>query len=220
MIRNMAALDDPAAPVLHGGDLLDLLTGCVSTSQRVGAALEELIEHPHRHVGGVVRRSVVTASAPPWNSQAAYLVTDLQLLARRLEATLRAYAGASLTRGGSDGNTALALQALPNLAPAAPVLVVRDVWFQLDGWCLRGRTALGEVEPLTLLPRLPGQSEPRCPWCRFQTLRYQALAGLVRCVNPECRDFTGMRPVGRIEVGRLSSQPLLVWQDGSMGLAE
>jgi hypothetical protein len=205
---------------LSGADPTDLLREAVATAIRVGAALEELIHQPTSRPGGP--RSVLVGSAPSWHAQAAYLVLDLQHLARRLEGELRfkvtdAY---RQPRGGSDANTTLALSALVDMAQAVDRDTRWDVWRRLDAWCLKGRTCLGEFEPLQLLPRKPGKREPRCPYCSRLTLRQQVLAGLVRCVNPACRDDSGHRPVARVTLGRLSAQPILTWRDGTSGVPE
>jgi hypothetical protein len=208
-----------AAPVRDAGDIVDRLQAAAADALRVNAALEELIEHPARRPAGVVRRSGVTGSSPSWHAQAAYLVLELQCLARTLERRLHVLvSGHAQRRGGSDRNTALALALLPNLAAACRESDVWEVWRALDAWLQRGRTALGEIEPLALLPRQPGKREPRCPWCYFHTLRYQTQAGLVRCVNPACLDGDGHRPLARVELGRISGSVLLAWRDGSTGL--
>lgn len=193
------------------------------TAQRLRACLEDLVTEPVQRREDIVRRSTRVGSSPSWHSQAAYLVLELRQLARGSELGLRLrVSGSQQVRGGSDRNTTLALQALPDLV--AGVRGEEDeewawqVWHQLDHWCCRAQLVLGEVEPLTRLPRLPGQEEARCPWCRCRTLRYQRQAGLVRCVNPSCEDDTQQRPLARVELGRLSGEPLLVWRDGAVGV--
>jgi hypothetical protein len=213
----------PAAdpPVRHGGDIHDLLYGVVVDAKRLSATLEELIEHPRQRQATVVRRTSITGSSPSWHAQAAYLVLDLSQLSRRLESDLRnRISEHCVPRGTSDHNTILALEALPALAHTLTREGVWDVWQPLEHWCSRARIVVGEIEPLTLLPRQPGQREPRCPWCRSHTLRYQRYAGTVRCVNPSCADASGHRPIGRIEIGRISGDSLLIWRDGSAGLPD
>jgi hypothetical protein len=144
-------------------------------------------------------------------------------MSRGIELRLRLMTGGSVSvRGGSDLNTALALQTLPSLAAGVQgdldLEGAWQCWAILDRWCNRAQLVLGEVEPLTRVPRLPGQKEARCPWCHCQTLRYQRQAGLVRCVNPACLDGTGQRPLAQVELGRLSGEPLLVWRDGAVGV--
>ena len=206
---------------LSGADPTDLIREAVETALRVYDALESLsLERPSRHSGG--GRSVVVGSSPSWHAQAAYLVMELGPLARRLEIDLKLRVTNSgvRTRGTSGANTALALRQVVELAGLAVRDLRWDVWRRLDAWNLRGRTCLGEVEPLALLPRLPGKREPHCPYCRRATLRHQVLAGMVRCVNPACRDDEGNRPVAHITLGQVSGEPILTWRDGTSGLSQ
>jgi len=193
------------------------------TAQRLGACLDDLVTDPVQRREDTMRHSTRTGSSPSWNAQAAYLVLELRQLARGAELGLRLrVSGSTQTRGGSDRNTTLALQALPDLAAGITGDADEDwawqAWHTLDRWCTRAQLALGEIEPQIRLPRLPGQEEARCPWCRCRTLRYQRQAGLVRCVNPGCEDETGQRPLAQVELGRLSGEPLLVWRDGGVGV--
>lgn len=161
----------------------------------------------------------MVGSSPSWNAQAAYLVLEIRQRVRGLEEVLRdRVTGTKLPRGGSDRNTSLALDAIVELSHAVGAADVRDATGVLTRWLHQARTCLGEVEPLSRLPRLPGQPEPRCPWCQFTTLRYQPYAGVVRCVNPECLDDHDRRPIGHIELGPYSGEAILAWNDGSTGL--
>lgn len=203
----------------RGGDLLDRLRALVSDVKRAAATLEDLVQHPSTRPDDVTRHSVLVGSSPAWHSQAAYLVLGLGQLARDLEDGLRGrVTGTSVARGGSDRNTFLALDAVAELAHAVPVEDAADAERALARWFYRAKTCLGEVEPWDRLPRLPGQAEPRCPWCRFTTLRYQRYAGVVKCVNPECADDDGRHPKGTVDLGPYSGEPILAWGDGSTGL--
>lgn len=206
---------------LSGADPTELVREAVGTAKRVYDTLHDLVtEPPSRRGGG--GRGAVTGSSPSWHAQAAYLTLELRGLARELEIGLKLrVTGADIrARGGSDANTFLALDQVAVLAGLAVREARWDAWRRLDNWNLRGRTCLGEVEPLALLPRLPGKQEPHCPYCRRHTLRHQVLAGIVRCVNPVCHDDEGNRPVAQIVLGRLSAEPLLTWRDGTSGLPQ
>jgi hypothetical protein len=206
--------------VYGGGDAHDMLGETIQAAKRAYSALEDLIDQP-RHGGGrdLVRPSSFARAWPSWNAQAAYLVFDLQKLTRAHEnRMLFTAAGTMRARGSSNRNTFLSLDALPGLAHAAGPDQVADTLGALSAWLRRAREALGEVEPYSRLPRLPGAPEPRCPWCERMTLRQQAHAGIVRCINPACRDGDGNRPFARVEVGRLSLEPMLVWTTGEVGL--
>lgn len=208
------------APGIPVGGLDDRLIQATQTAQRLHVVLEDLITHPASGRSGD-RHATVSHSTPPWHAQAAYLITDLVRLVRDVEGKLHLVNGSPIRpRGGSSNNTHLALAAIPKLASGADEQTVADQVIRVESWCHKARQAVGEVEPLHRLPRLAGQSEPRCPWCQRLSLRHQPYAGLVRCMNPECRDADGRRPQGRIEIGRLSDEPLLVWQDNSAGLGD
>jgi len=202
------------------GDTFDQLRETSIDVRRMAAVLEDLIQHPGTRHDDVIRPSVLVGSSPAWNAQAAYLIFDLRQLVRAHESELRSIGtGVSQRpRGGSDQNTYLALEAIVDLAMAAGTELAKKTLYDLKTWHHRARVVLGEVEPLERVPRQPGEPEPRCPWCEMTTLRYQACAGLVKCVNPECRDEDGERPRGRLEIGRTSGEPLLVWQDSTSGL--
>jgi hypothetical protein len=209
----------PGRPLNDGGSEYDMLYTCVESSKRAYSVLEELLEHPVSGGRELVRPSSFARAWPSWNTQAAYLIFDLRQLTRDHENRLLAFgAGTVRGRGSSDRNTFLSLDALPKLAHAAGTDEVRETLTVLSRWLRRAREALGEVEPLGRLPRLPGAPEPRCPWCERMTLRQQPHAGLVRCVNPSCRDTDGNRPLARVEIGRLSLEPMLVWGTGEVGL--
>lgn len=202
-----------------GGSETDQLRVVSVSVKHAYNALEELIVHPATHGNQLVRPSTLVRAWPAWNTQAAYLVFDLHRLTRDHEDRLRErVTGTKSRRGSSDRNTFLSIDALPNLALAAGQDEVHETLMVFSAWLRRARETLGEVEPLSRLPRLPGQSEPRCPWCQRMTLRHQPYAGIVRCINPACLDTDGRRPFGRIELGRLSCEPLLVWSTGEAGL--
>lgn len=207
------------SPVHDGGSDYDLLSDCVERAKRAYSTLEDLLEHPASQGRELVRPSSFVRAWPSWNTQAAYLIFDLRQLTRSHENRLLALgAGTTRERGSSDRNTFLSLDALPKLAYAAGDDEVHETLTAFSSWLRRAREALGEVEPYSRLPRLPGAPEPRCPWCQRMTLRQQPHAGLVRCVNPACVDTDGRRPLARVEVGRLSLEPILVWGTGEVGL--
>jgi len=191
----------------------------VTEAGRLYHHLEALVPHPSRHAADDGRHGRFTVSSPAWHARAAGLVLDLHALSRDLEATLRLRAsGSRLPRGGSDRNTSLALEAIGSLVEAVSDDLVRETRHRLNRWCQRAAACLDEVEEPRRLPRRPGSTEPRCPWCDFTTLRYQPLAGLVRCVNPACRDEENRRPRASVAVGAYTGDLELAWQDGTTGL--
>lgn len=190
-----AVVADPTRP---DGRLADIC----AQAQRLHVVLEDLIQHRGTRPDTLGRSATTVHASAPWNSQAAYLIFDLAQLIRGLEANLHLMiSGAAPRRGGSDENTQLALRALPALALGVDLEVANLVARRVENWCSSVRVVIGEIEPLSRLPREYGQSEPRCPWCERQSLRLQAQAGLVRCVNPVCFDSAGRRPTAYVQVG-------------------
>jgi hypothetical protein len=190
------------------------LTDVCGQAQRLHMVLEDLIHHRGTRPDTMGRSATAVHASPPWDARVAYLIFDLAQMVRGLERNLHLLiSGSSGLRGGSDENTQLALRALPSLAAAVDAEVTYLTANQVESWCIAARTAIGEIEPLSRLPQLPGHSEPRCPWCERQSLRLQKQAGIVRCVNPICLDDDGNRPIAHAEI--VEDMPLFRWLNGS-----
>lgn len=180
---------------------------------------QEIPHKPSRQpsAGGVPRGGHGPLAS--WNSQAALLFLEIHSGIRELETDAKySLSGRIRTRGGSDSNTVIAFEGLPGLLAAADGSLALTVARRLEGWAHRARLVLGEIEPFSRLPRLPGEGEPACPWCERQTLRYRPYSGAVRCVNPACQDSQGNQPEGRLDIGQYSGEPVLAWADGSTGV--
>jgi hypothetical protein len=163
----------------------------------------------------------VDHSQPPWHAPVANAVMDLHALAREMEAILRLQQGLpGRERGGSDGNTRLALEAIVRLAEAATDDVVRDKTRQVESWSRRARIALGTTEEPRRLPRSEGEQEPRCPFCENHTLRMIPVRGVIFCIAPDCKDDQGRKPKAELAFSPNVGEILLTWQDGISGLPE
>ena len=161
----------------------------------------------------------VDHSQPPWNAGIANAIMDLHALAREMENILQLRNGNPLRdRGGSDGNTRLALLAILRLAEAADDGTVRDKTRELEGWCRRAQVALGVTEQPRRLPRSEGHPEPKCPFCEAHTLRMIPLRGLIFCIVPSCKDEQGRKPKAELKFSPNVGEILLTWQDGVSGL--
>lgn len=182
---------------------------------RLSQALETLI--PHRSVirEEITARTRVTA-APPWHARAALLVMDLHAMTREHEkAFVILVSGRVRERGGSDRNTELSLNSLPKLAEA---LTDGQVWhavFTLEQWIHRAEETIGLVEPLRHIPTHPGETEPRCPWCGYLTLRWRLATTRIHCVNPGCAvdSYHDRRPSGYLEMNLETGEAAIVWDD-------
>lgn len=199
--------------------IVDQMSDTAQAAISLLATLEELITEPPGRSMPDLRHATHVGSSPSWHQQAAFAVLDIGQLARLTENMLQRCVGLpERHRGSSTHNTILALQALSGLSVAATDHAALDVCGMVQRWIGRARIIVGDVEPLRRLPRTVGEEEPRCPQCHFMTLRQQPYAGLLRCINPACRDQAGRRVVGRVEFGRLSAEPILVWDSGDVGL--
>lgn len=180
--------------------------------------LESLVTTPSPDHGGAGTRQA-PGSKPPWNAAAAVLILDFSREVRAAELRIRLALQLPVrSRGTSDKNTMLALNAVKALCEAAgdDRAAYEATW--LERWDARARRALGEASQLVRLPRQPGEPERPCPFCRCFTLRYLPLHGMVRCVNPGCRDEEGRRPSAKIEYSEFTGSLELIWMDGISGL--
>jgi hypothetical protein len=158
----------------------------------------------------------VDHSQPPWNAPAAGLILELHAWARAAERAWRLTAGLPVRpRGGSRDNTRRALEALTELSEPLDDEMVHEGKGWLTGWCKRASTVLGETESARRLPRIAGEKESRCPWCKRDTLRQMALAGVIFCIDPKCTDEDGRSPRAQLEYFR--GEWCLRWQDDILG---
>jgi hypothetical protein len=154
-----------------------------------------------------------------WNTQVAMIILSVHAGVRELEQNLRYRLTGSLReRGGSDGNTLAALDAVVSVAAGSGDRELHHAMRTVERWCWQARLALGETEAWVHVPRAPGQRAARCVYCGFATLRMRALSGLLRCVNPACLDQDGRRPEGRVEYGPGYGEPVVVWNSGDIGV--
>jgi hypothetical protein len=196
--------------------IADATTTLIILMKRLQQELPHKPVHPPS-VGGIPQGGHGPLAS--WNTRAALLFLEVHEGIRELEQNAKyMMSGRIRTRGGSDGNTSAALEGLPGLLSAAEHDVALMVARKLEAWAFRARLVLGEVEPFSRLPRLPGQGDPPCPWCQRQTLRYRPYSGIVKCVNPACQDSQGNQPQGTLDIGQYSGEPVLAWADGSTGV--
>lgn len=183
---------------------------------------EEIPEKQRSPFGGAGSGKGGHQALASWNAQAAYLLMEIHAGARELEVNLRFQVAGSLRddRGGSDGNTLAALQALPALAAGLDYAGAKLACRQLEKWAFRARIVLGEVEPFSRVPRMPGMPEALCPFCHSRTLRMKPSTGQVRCVRPGCTDSDGNPSAGHVEVGAYSGEVMLTWADRSVGVQQ
>lgn len=205
----MLGATGPAAEVtLLVAELAELLV-------RLEALLAEPVADP---TTGTMSHHKVSGSPAPWHAEAGPLLMDIHEGARRLEASLRREVAGHLgeRRGGSDGNTAAALDAIGRLAHGVPEESARRTARILSGWIRRAEEVrdIGEAERWEPLRAPAGELPPACPYCRTFSLRVGRREGRVRCANRKCVDGDGRAPVATIDKNRLDGSAMLVWADG------
>lgn len=205
------------SPVALNVRVVDDVAALSGLLERLEAELPEKRKNPYGgHGSGKGGHPPLTS----WNTQAAMLLLEIHAGVRELETNLQYMISGSLRgRGGSDKNTGKSLANLPALCAGSDYASVMVACKQLERWVWRARMVLGDAEPFSRLPRLPGQGEPACPFCRSAgTLRVRHATGVVVCLRPTCKDGDGNRPQGRVEVGQYSAEPLIAWADGTTGV--
>jgi hypothetical protein len=180
------------------------------------ALLEELVAEPSSPIGGPAGMSPRAADTPePWNAPAGRALMDGHEGVRRLEAALR-YAVTyhpGLRRGGSAGNTAAALAAIPKLAAGLSEDDEAAAARILERWVNQARAvdAIDEAQRWRPLPSRP------CPYCGCWFLRV-LLDGSGRATGHiECFGHTGTGAACRAVAGVGTDdrgRPVLAWADG------
>lgn len=194
-------------------ELKESVARCLS----ICATLERVIAV--KPTSGSTFHGKVDHSQPPWCAPVAMAIMDLHALARETEDIFRLWQHLPLReRGGSDGNTRVALEAIVRHAEAVDDGLVRDKTRELDNWRRRALNALGVTEPPRKLPREEGASEPVCPFCEKHTLRMIPARGKVYCIDKDCVDDQGRKPSAELAFSENVGQILLTWQDGISGI--
>lgn len=200
-----------------GEDLRKGFRAACSSAESLSILLSQVTGLREGTSGG--RTGRLDHSQPPWAAPAALALLDLHAWVRRKEAEWKQEASLPVRRrGGSDANTLAALKSLSGLSTIVSDASVLSSLRELSRWERHARVVLGELELPRRLPRSYGAGEPACPFCHIRALRMHPLQGMVRCVNPECRDADGRRPVARMEWSGFTGQLELIWQDGGTGL--
>jgi hypothetical protein len=198
-------------------DPVDLVReACTQLARYMGTLELEVTEQPSPSGGPVGMSPRPPASPEPWNAPAGHALMDAHEFVRRLEARLlyELTGHPGRRRGGSQQNTAQALDAIPRLAAglsqadeaAAARLVERRVN------TARAVRAIDEAQQWRAVPSRP------CPHCACYFLKVLLDAagrptGHVECFTVGCRDGNGLRPVAAMGTdGR--GWPELQWADG------
>ena len=179
--------------------------------------LEDLLTHPPDGGQPQVSGTGSTTSSPPWNPAPASVLLGIHEGVRRLETSMLREAGLpARRRGGSDVNTARALQAITGLGvavPAAGSAAAARILYRWAGQAAR-LPGIDEAPRWRPVRRTGGGLPPRCPYCGTYSLRVAQASGAVACFLPGCADKDGNRPYGRLDLSRMTGRPVLAWNDG------
>ena len=148
----------------------------------------------------------------PGNIAVFYAVMDVHAGVRHLEAGLHAEVTGRprRPRGGSDGNTLAAIQAIGDLATNAS----RDSIRHTERLLIRMVTAIRQLPAVDLDERWQKIAGAECLHCGVTMLRLAPRSGRVTCLRyGACYDHDGGHPVGFVQHG-MDGQPLVAWQDG------
>ncbi len=180
---------DPGSPQ-------ERLRESIEKAWRLYCALEVMLPYKEAGHGEPISRQKLTASTIPWHGAAAGLIHDFYAEVRRIEVNLKAHITGirGIRRGGSDGNTRMALQSIANFAVSEDTQTVVGVLGYIDSWIRKAEGVFNPDLGLHRLPREPEEKEMRCPYCEYLTMRWQPATGIIVCVNPECRNGDGARP--------------------------
>lgn len=182
---------------LEPGSVRARLDEAAHRAWRLYCALEMEIPHKATVVDEIkVQRQKLVASTIPWNASAATLTLELHSEVRRLEVHLteQVSGGYRARRGGSRDNTLYALRAIPKLAHGVDDQSALSAFLILDRWGNKADAALNPEKGLHRVPREPGAKEMRCPYCGYQTMRWNPTNAVIVCINPECTTGDGERP--------------------------
>jgi hypothetical protein len=157
-------------------------------------------------------------STMPGNTNVLEAVMYAHQAIRETESDLRyAAAGHSGTpRGGSDGNTMVALANIPRLGAGADENTRYQAIRRLRSAALaiERLPAIDEAIDWAPLPRQPGQPPPLCAWCGTYSLRYAVVTGIIRCMFPGCLADDEQPPQGRLDISQTDGSPCIVWRSG------
>lgn len=196
------------------GSLRERLKSSINEAWNLYCALEVMLPFKEASKGQPISRQKLTASTIPWHGTAAGLIHDFYAEVRRLEVNLKSMITGihGVRRGGSDGNTKMALQSIVNLSYAVDDQTVLGVLNYISKWARQAQAVFNPDMGLHRIPRAPGEGEMRCPWCEYQTMRWQPATGSIICVNPECRTDKDIRPRWQASYDIVGDETRVVWE--------
>jgi hypothetical protein len=195
------------------GSIRERLKGSTNQAWKLYCALNAVIPFKEAGRGQQISRQKLTASTIPWHGAAAGLVYDFYAEVRRLEVNLKAEVTGirGVRRGGSDGNTRMALQSIVNFSHVVDDQTVLGVLGFVDRWIRQANAVFNPDLGLHRIPRTPGENDMRCPWCEYQTMRWQPATGIIVCINPECRNDSDERPRWRADYEIVGDEMRFTW---------
>jgi hypothetical protein len=105
----------------------------------------------------------------------------------------------------------MAVRSIVNLCATADDQIILGVLGYFDSWGRQAKAVFNPDLGLHRIPREPGDEELRCPWCQFQTMRWQPATGIIVCINPECRNDQDARPRWRADYTVTGDELQFAW---------
>lgn len=195
------------------GSLRERLKSSTESAWRKYCALEVMLPYKEVGRGQPIKRQRLSASTIPWHGAVAELIHDFYTEVRRLEVGLIAQVTGAhgSRRGGSDANTRLALTSIEKFSHVVDDQTVLGILGYMDKWIRRVDSTFNPDRGLHRLPREPGEGELRCPWCKYQTMRWQPATGIIVCINPECYTDEKIRPRWQAEYEVVGEEMKFTW---------
>jgi len=149
-------------------------------------------------------------SHPPWNTEVAGLVYEIQAGLGDVAAGFRQTVTGTLTPRPPYRATGTVLRAISSLGTAVSSDQAQAAARQLGNW----------ITAITQLPAIDVEERPRkirsaCPFCGIGMLRLLPRSGRVTCLRyGACTDSNGGHPEGVLAVSAINGEPRIFWKDG------
>lgn len=157
----------------------------------------------------------LSAATAPGNSVAANLTRDFHREIRRLESHLkeRLTGVYPKRRGSSSANTRYATDSVVKLCTTSDIGTVLGVLNYLTTWTRRADVLFNPENGLHRLPREPGEKETPCPYCKHKTMRWHPPRGQAVCIDPDCLNHDGNRPIWTVQYTFIDNQLTFRWDE-------
>jgi hypothetical protein len=124
-------------------------------------------------------------------------------------------------RLGTDAAIYQALDRIPALAVSAPHGERAAAVRLLTRWAtaIRQLPAIDDAPVWEKIRPGPDGLPPICPYCDNYSLAVAVQSGQVMCRFPGCTDANGDTPQARMDIGQVSAEYMVYWNDGHIQVA-